>query len=72
MNEMKRYVFIKNYNTTAGVIHEGRTIDLVHGCVFLDGGMLDKYNAAKMMEIIENKEMRDEYLVEKVIPINKV
>lgn len=72
MNEQKRYVFIKDYKTTEGTIQEGRMIDIVHGCMYLDGGLLSNFYSNRFMELINNPTLKAEYLKESVIPRNKV
>lgn len=72
IDEQRKYVFKKAYQTDAGVIPEGTEIILFRGWVYVNGGMADDYSRGLISSIIRDKKKRDEYLVQmKIIP-NKV
>ena len=52
----KRYVFVKDWKTSEGVIQTGREVSITHGCVYLDGGMMSPYYANVLMSLITNEE----------------
>ena len=72
INEQKKYVFKKAYQTEAGTIPEGTEIILFRGFVYINGGMADNFSRGLIMNIISNEKKRDEYLTPMKIINNKL
>ena len=72
INEQKKYVFKKAYQTKSGTIPEGTEIILFRGLVYINGGMADNYSSGLIMHIVSNEKKREEYLTRMKIINNKV
>lgn len=68
----KKYVFIKSFCTKEGVIPIGTEIILFRGNVYMNGGMLYPSYKSLILNLIKNKELKDEYLEEFKIINNKI
>lgn len=71
-DEQIKYVFRKPYTIEGGTIPEGTDIILFRGLVYIGGGLADDYSRGLIMNIVNNKKKRDEYLVRMNIIGNKV
>lgn len=72
INQQKRYIFKKPYTVKAGTIPEGSQLDVVHGTFYFNGGMADNYSTGLFKHILENPQLKNDYLQEVTIPINKI
>ena len=72
MDELKCYEFKKDYVSDEGTVPVGRELRCVRGVVYMDGGMLPPAYQAQFKNLIENKNLRNEYLREKMIIKDKV
>ena len=70
--EQKRYVFIKPYTTNQGTIGEGSELTLFRGFYYLNGGMVLPAYVKYIDKLMNNPQLRNEYLKEVVIPYNKI
>lgn len=68
----KKYVFIKDYVTSDGVIKEGSDLVLFRGVLYLNGGMILPAYSQKLFTLIENPHLFREYLKEVEIIHNKI
>lgn len=70
---MKRFRFKKRYDSREGSIPEGSDITVMdNGALYFNAGLVHPAYRSVLKSLIDNKELRDEYLVEEVIPYNKV
>ena len=69
---MIEYVFKKPYTCDMGTIEEGSTIREVRQTIYFNGGMVLPAYAKLLREIINDKEICEEYIVKKKIIENKV
>ena len=72
LDEMRRYVFKKEYVGNTGTIIEGSEITRVHGCLYFNGGLMDPSIAPFFESFIRNPRLKNEYLVETKIMENKL
>jgi len=72
INEQKRYVFKKPYTTKMGTIPVNSQVDYSHGSYYFNGGMCDSYSRGLFDYLVNNPQLKNEYLREVVIPINKI
>lgn len=70
--EQKRYIFIKEYTTQYGTIPEGSQIDYVRGTYYINGGMCTPSSNEMFGRIINDSNLKKEYLREVAIPYNKI
>ena len=70
--KQKKYVFIKDYVTSDGVIKEGSDLILFRGALYLNGGMILPAYSSKLINLIENHNLFKEYLKEVEIIHNKI
>ena len=69
---MIEYVFVKPYTCDMGTIEEGSTIREVRQTIYFNGGMVLPAYAKVLRDIINNKDVCDEYLKKVEIIKNKV
>ena len=72
LDEMRRYVFKKEYVGKTGNIIEGSEITRVHGCLYFNGGLMDPSIVPFFESFIRNPKLKNEYLVETRIMENKL
>ena len=72
INEQRKYVFKKAYETEHGTIPEGTEIILFRGWSYINGGLADQYSNTLIMNILKDARKRDEYLVQMQLIPNKV
>ena len=71
-DEQVKYVFKRPYENEHGVIPEGTEIVLLRGFVYVNGGMGDEYSQGLIKSIVNNKQLRENYLTRMQIIGNKV
>ena len=69
---MIEYVFKKPYTCDMGTIKEGSTIREVRQTIYFNGGMVLPTYAKLLRDIINNKEICEEYLLKRKIIENKI
>lgn len=70
---MKRYRFIKKFESYEGIIPEGSDITIMeNGAIYFNSGLLHSAYRKVISEMLKNDRIRNEYLVEESIPYNKV
>ena len=69
---MIEYVFKKPYETKFGVIPEGSTLREFRGFMYMNGGLIAPSYAVELRNIINDKDLHDEYLKDQSIIHNKV
>lgn len=72
IDEQKKYVFKKAYESKSGTIPEGSEVILFHGQVYFNGGMCTPFYQNMLNELIANKKFCNEYLQEMKIINNKL
>ena len=61
-DENIKYVFKKPYVTGQGTLRENSEIRLFRGGVYYDGGMVPGAYAQELINLIKDKNLREEYL----------
>lgn len=69
---MVEYVFKKPYTCRLGTLSQGSTIRFFRGAVYFDGGMVDSGYGKILYDIVNNPQLKNEYLVEIEIIDNKI
>lgn len=69
---MVEYVFKKPYTCRLGTLSQGSTIRFFRGAVYFDGGMVDGGYGKILYDIVNNPQLKNEYLVEREIIDNKI
>ena len=64
INEQKKYVFKKAYESKQGTIPEGSEVVLFHGQVYFNGGMCTQFYQNMLCDMIADQKFRKEYLQE--------
>lgn len=64
MDEKVRYIFKKDYVTDHGTLHENSEIRFFRGGVYFDGGLVMGGYAEELYEIVNNPQIKNEYLKE--------
>lgn len=70
--EQKKYVFIKDYNCQYGTLRTGDEIITFRDNVYFNGGMVMPGYRSVLLNIINNDELRNQYLQRVQIIHNKV
>ncbi len=69
---MYEYIFIKPYKAHDGVIPKGSNLREFRGFIYVNGGLISPSYARELRELIENDELRKEYLDKRMIIYNKI
>lgn len=69
---MYEYIFIKPYEAEGGVIPEGSNLREFRGFLYLNGGLVSPVYAVELRELIEDEDLRKEYLDKRLVIANKV
>ena len=72
MNENVNYFFKKAYETPEGTFKEGSEFRFFRGMCYFNGGMVSKYYADMLVDILKNSKLKAEYIKEEPIIYNKV
>ena len=52
----RKYVFVKDWKTSGGIIPQGSDLTLTHGCVYFNGGLQSTVFANMFLSLIDNEE----------------
>ena len=72
INEIRRFVFKKEYVGESGTIMEGSEITIAHNCLYFNGGLMDTGSVPFFRAFLNNPKLRNEYLTKTKVPYNKV
>ena len=61
---MVEYIFKKPYTCKLGTLSQGSSIRFFRGAVYFDGGMVDAGYGRILLDIVNNKKLADQYLVQ--------
>ena len=64
INEQKKYVFKKAYESSQGTIPEGSEVVLFRGIIYFNGGMCTQFYQNMLWDMIADQKFRKEYLQE--------
>lgn len=70
--EQKRFVFVKPFRNHCGEIVEGAELTLFRGFYYINGGMILPAYVKYIEEILNNENLKREYLKEIPIIYNKL
>jgi hypothetical protein len=68
----KKYIFIKPFKCSHGIIPEGSEITIFRGFVYMNGGMIQPAYIQVIMGIINDPQLKEEYIKEEEIIHNKI
>lgn len=71
MNQRK-FIFIKEYSGEYGKIPQGTEIIFFRGFLYMNGGMVHPAYQKILLNIIQNEDLKEEYLKEARIINNKI
>ena len=72
MNENVNYYLKKDYSNDFGVLKEGSEFRFVRGACYYNGGMVPEVYARELRRLIDNPDLKSEYIKELPIIYNKV
>lgn len=70
--KQKKYVFVKPYHTKEGTIPEGSEIIIFRDTVYFNGGMVHPAYQMVLKNIVEDQNIKGQYLKEVSIINNKI
>ena len=68
----KRFRFVREFKCEYGVLEPGNDIDVVNGVIYYNGGLVEKWWAEFLKDLIKKEMEKPYYLKEVSIPYNKV
>lgn len=69
---MIEYIFKKPYVCKLGTLSQGSSIRFFRGAVYFDGGMVDAGYGRILSDIVNNKQLANEYLVKREVVNNEI
>ena len=69
---MIEYIFKKPYKCKLGTLSQGSSIRFFRGAVYFDGGMVDAGYGRILSNLVNNKKLADEYLVNREVVSNEI
>ena len=62
----RKYVFVKDWKTSGGVIPQGSDLTLTHGCVYFNGGLMDTFYQRELFNLLEKE--RKQHIAKQPFP----
>lgn len=62
INAMEKWVVVKDCPIAGGVIPANTEIDVVHGCIYFNGGLMDTFYQIEFNKLLEVERKRPNYL----------
>lgn len=68
----RKFVFIKSFKSPHGTIPEGSEITIFRGFIYMNGGMIQPAYNQIILGIINDPQLKNEYIREEEIIHNKI
>lgn len=62
MNTMEKWVVVKECPIAGGNLPLNSEIQVVHGCIYFNGGLMDSFYQREFMVLIDSERKRPNYL----------
>ena len=72
LNDMEKWVVVKECPISGGVLPVNSEIDIVHGCMYFNGGLMDTFYQDELFKLVRSEKKKPNYLRRMNIVYNRL
>ena len=72
LNDMEKWVVVKECPIAGGVLPVNSEIDIVHGCMYFNGGLMDTFYQDELFKLVRSEKKKPNYLRRMNIEYNRL